>query len=157
MLRRFAVSVAFFLAPSFAIAFVVVVASHIGRRGQTLHYCNGGWNAAIAVFLQLSIAGLLIESLNWARWSVFVKPKTHSARSRKSVTADFLFSGRHLPGPSSLSWRVLLASLLGVFGVAVVGIPDACPDLDVVRFSQRLFLGGAVMMYAIFMVIYPER
>src|SRR5271155_2542938 len=114
MLRRLTALIGLLLTPSLAIAFVVVVVSHVGLKSRTLHYCNGGWHAAIAVFLQLSIAGLFIESLNWARWYIFLRAKAHSTRSRKNNATGFLFGGRHLHGPSSLSWRVLLASLLGV-------------------------------------------
>lgn len=138
---------------SVPIALVVVAVSHTGirRYSSILYHCNGGWRAAISVFLQLCLAAAVIEFLMWISWCVFTRPKLPAERSGAIELKRSLVEGQKLFGPSSPQWRMVLASILAVFSLTIVGIPDACPELDIPKFSLRLFLGGLLFMYSVMM------
>jgi hypothetical protein len=138
------------------IALVVVVISHTGMRrySSLLYHCNGGWHAAISVFLQLCLASAIIEFFMWISWLMFTRLKLHSGGHGSKETKRSRLESQKLFGPDSAQWRLGVAAILIVIGARIVGLPDACPDLDITKFSLRLFVGGLIFMYAVMMALF---
>jgi hypothetical protein len=138
---------------SVPIALVVIIISHTGMRRYSplLYNCNGGWHAGISVFLQLCLASAIIELFMWISWLVFTRPKLHGRGHGLKESKLARMESQKLFGPDSMRWRMMLGAILLVVSVKVVGIPDACPELDIARFSLRLFLGGMLFMYSVMM------
>lgn len=141
---------------SVPIALVVILISHTGirRYSSLLYHCNGGWHAGISVFLQLCVASAIIEFFMWTSWLVFTKPKVHAEQRGFRESKRSSVEGRELFGPESPQWRMALAAILVIVSVEIVGLPDACPELDIAKFSLRLFAGGLLFMYAVMMGLF---
>jgi hypothetical protein len=134
------------------VALVVVLTSHAGSGHRTIPViCNGGWHAGTSVFLQLFLAVAMVEVVGWAIWYFTIRPTITPAQPGIDDPDDYKLSGGQFLGPTPSPLGVALAILLFFFGVRVLGIPDACPMLDLAKFSLRHFLGGQVMMYGIMM------
>jgi len=135
-------------------AVVVVFGSHMGSKHRTMPViCNGGWHAGLSVFLQLSLAAAIIESVTWAIWFVAVRPKVQPARSNIDDPGEYVLSGGQFLGPTPSNLSLALAAVLVIVSLRVVGIPDACPMLDLPKLSLRFFLGGMLMTYGVMLGI----
>jgi hypothetical protein len=131
-------------------AALVVIGSHLQPKYRTeLVICNGGWHAGVSVFLQLLLAVPMIEVLTWAIWFFAVRPKDRPLEPAIDDADGYVLSGGEFLGPKPSYASLALAVVLVFLSVRFIGIPDVCPELDLTKFSLRLFLGGLLMMYGL--------
>jgi hypothetical protein len=133
-------------------AFFVVIFRHVPPKYSSAPViCNGGWEEALFVFVQLVAAAILIELVSWAIWYVFVRPKVRPARPGIDDPDDYVLSGGQFLGPKASIVSIVLACILGPYSLLGIGIPDPCTWMEHNKFSTRTFAGGLVLMYAIMM------
>src|SRR5579862_410261 len=95
------------------VALGVIVSFHAGGKHRTIPIiCNGGWHAAVSVFVQLSLAVATVEVVSWVIWYFTIRPTVTPAEPGIDDPDDYKLSGGQFLGPTPSYISVAIAMVL---------------------------------------------